>query len=180
MDGSSDHLQKCVWTVFGYEWKVDASHYKVWGTPIPLMFWCVLLGIENNVFGVNLSNIWEIKQEPLDNIVFTLSDFSSNDDVIEIDSWVSIHHSTASVEKCAMPIASCEENSNVTKSTPHIMLNIVDVLWAFNKFYWCKSKLCHVDWSFIVLSKASSLSCIFNGTILFELPPFGDVNSFVG
>jgi hypothetical protein len=60
------------------------------------------------------------------------------------------------------------------------MLNIVDVLWAFNKFYWCKSKLCHVDWSFIVLSKASSLSCIFNGTILFELPPFGDVNSFVG
>jgi hypothetical protein len=94
-----------------------------------------LLGIENNVFGVNLSNIWEIKQEPLDNIVFTLSDFSSNDDVIEIDSWVSIHHSTASVEKCAMPIASCEENSNVTKSTPHIMLNIVDVLWAFNKFY---------------------------------------------
>jgi hypothetical protein len=79
-------------------------------------------------FGANLPNIREIKQEPLDNVVFTLSDSSFDDDVIEINLWVLIHHFTTSVEKCAMLIVSYEENLDVMKSTPPFTLSVIDVL----------------------------------------------------
>ncbi len=108
------------------------------GFGVPLFHLCVNMFcsvLRIMFFGVNLSNIRKIKQEPLDNVVFTLIDSFYDDDVIEINLWVPIYHFTTSVKKCAMPIASYEENLDVMKSTPPFTLSVIDVLQVFDKSY---------------------------------------------